>query len=237
MREAVYTVKQSAFEGPLELLLDLIEQKKLHINDISLAQITDEYIGYIETLGSFPLGSAAHFILIAATLVLLKSRSLLPSLELSEEEKGDIEDLERRLREYKRIKELSVHISRLFNAQVIFTREDVSTFTPVFSPTEEMTCVRFLEAIGSVLRGLPKKEMIPQAIIKKAVSLEEMIKNLSTRIEKGLQTSFREYAHGSLKERSHVIVSFLAVLELVRRGIISVVQKEKFGDILMSKKL
>src|SRR3989344_1126361 len=107
-----YHIKTEAFQGPLDLLLQLIEKRKLHINDISLAHITDDYLAHIAGLETFPLKEAAHFILVASTLVLIKSRSLLPSLSLTDEEEGDIKDLERRLKEYKRIKELSLHIEK-----------------------------------------------------------------------------------------------------------------------------
>ena len=95
-----YQVKTHIFEGPLDTLLSLIEKRKLFINDISLSKVADDYIAYIKSLENFPIADSAHFILIASTLVLIKSKSLLPNLTLSEEEEHSIEDLEARLREY-----------------------------------------------------------------------------------------------------------------------------------------
>jgi hypothetical protein len=92
--DSEFQVKTHIFEGPLDTLLSLIEKRKLFINDISLAQVADDYISYVKSLNDFPIADSAHFILIASTLVLIKSKSLLPTLTLSEEEESSIEDLE-----------------------------------------------------------------------------------------------------------------------------------------------
>ena len=89
-----FTVKQQQFEGPLELLLDLIEKRKLFVSDIALAQVTDDYIAHIKSSTEFPIADSAQFILVASTLLLIKSKSLLPSLDLTTEEQADIKDLE-----------------------------------------------------------------------------------------------------------------------------------------------
>ncbi len=91
----------------MELLLDFIEKRKLFINDISLSKVTDDFIGFLKEKSNFPLGLSANFILVASTLLLIKSKSLLPTLNLTSEEEANIEDLETRLKEYQRIKELS----------------------------------------------------------------------------------------------------------------------------------
>src|SRR3989344_738418 len=115
-----YIVKTGSFQGPLDLLLDLIEKRKLPISEVSLAGVADDYITYVKTLSEFPIAMSAHFILIASTLLLIKSKSLLPNLELSDEEKGGIEDLERRLRLYQRSRDLGRHVRALFGNAVIF---------------------------------------------------------------------------------------------------------------------
>src|SRR3989344_4591424 len=92
-----FYIKTRSFEGPLELLLELIEKRKLFISDISLAAVADEYMVYVRDFDDFPMEDTAQFILTASTLVLIKSRSLLPGVKLTEEEVSDIQDLERRL--------------------------------------------------------------------------------------------------------------------------------------------
>src|SRR6478609_2971026 len=92
-----FAVKTPVYEGPLDLLLDLVEKRKLFVSDVSLAQVTDDFIKYIESHEEFPISESAEFIVIASTLMLVKSRSLLPMLELTQEEEASIEDLEKRL--------------------------------------------------------------------------------------------------------------------------------------------
>ena len=99
-----FKVRVGEFEGPLELVLDLIEKRKMHISDVSLSQVADEFIEYIKSFEEFPIADSADFILVASTLLLIKSKSLLPNLQLTEEEQGSIEDLENRLASYKNIK-------------------------------------------------------------------------------------------------------------------------------------
>ena len=233
----VYKVQLPVFEGPLDLLLDLIEQRKLLINDVSLAKVTDDYLAHIKEEGGFSLPGAAQFILVASTLLLIKSRSLLPSLALTEEEEGSIEDLERRLMLYKKMKDLSAGVQGLFGKEIIFFREPHHTVVPVFTPTKEITKEGILSAIQNVLRTLPKKELIPQLIVRTVVSLEEMIENLMGRMANALNMSFKEFSENAKGDVSQVIVGFLAMLELVKRGIISVKQDNHFEDIEMSTKL
>lgn len=226
-----FTVKQSQYEGPLDVLLDLIEKRKLFINDISLSRVADDYLAYVKSLGNFPIADSANFILVASTLVLIKSKSLLPTLELTTEEQGDIADLERRLKIYQKIRDLSVGVKKLFGANILFAPEPRKS-EPVFSPDASMTVASLAAAIKDVLRNLPKKELLTKAVVEKVMSLEEMITHLTKRVTEGLRTSFREFSKGH-GNKVHVIVSFLAMLELVKQGIISVTQEKHFDDITM----
>jgi len=231
-----FTIKTEVFEGPLDLLLSLVEKRKLFINDISLAAVADDYISYIQRFQNLPVGHTANFILIASTLVLIKSKSLLPTLTLTEEEEGSIEDLQQRLKEYKRIKELSIHVKESFGKQIIFQRNQSTHREPVFSPDKKTSTESVLFAIKNIIAKLPKKEIISQAVVKKVVSLEEVIGNLTGRIQSALSLSFREFAGVGKKERVEVVVGFLAMLELVKQGVIDVVQEESFKDISMESK-
>ncbi len=239
-----FKIKTQVFEGPLDLLLSLIEKRKLLVNDISLAQVTDDYIAYLQGRGTsatsadgtpeaaaFPMAESANFILIASTLLLIKSKSLLPTLSLTEEEKGSIEDLEARLKMYQKIKELSLHVKERFGTAPIFAKTESKTVVPVFSPEPEITPPGVLAAIKEVIRNLPKKEFIPKAVVRKVMSLEEMIVSLTARIQSSIKMSFKDFAGVGKQERVHVIVSFLAMLELVKQGIVDVTQDAHFQDI------
>jgi segregation and condensation protein A len=233
-----YKVKTNVFEGPLDVLLDLIEKRKLFINDVSLATVTDDYIAYVNSSGVLELPEAAHFVYIASTLLLIKSKSLLPTLTLSEEEVGDIKDLERRLALYKRYKELALELMALYCKQPLSFRTLVLDEKPIFSPGSKLSLSAIRDAVRRVIQELPVTERLPQAIVERVMSLETMIDTLGERIKKSLTLSFKEFS-GSGKRahdrstRLNVIVSFLALLELVKRGAIGVQQSGHFDDILI----
>ena len=229
--ESSYNVKSHIFEGPLDTLLSLIEKRKLFINDISLAQVADDYISYVRSLSDFPLADSAHFVLIASTLVLIKSKSLLPNLSLTEEEQSNIDDLEDRLKQYQKYKALSLHLKERFGINVEYLRLPSKEKIVVFTPDKNTSVARISEVIKSVIVGMPKKEFVPKAVVQKVISLEEMMDSLADRITKSMKMSFRDFAGVGKVEKVNVIVSFLAMLELVKQGIIQVRQDKDFHDI------
>ena len=232
-----YLVKTHIFEGPLDTLLSLIEKRKLFISDISLAQVADDYIAYIKSLENFPIAESAHFILIASTLVLIKSKSLLPELSLTEEEQHSIEDLEARLLEYQKYKALAVHLRERFGIHTEYLRLPSKEKIVVFAPDSNTTVARISETIRMLILQIPKKEIVPKAVVQKVISLEEMMANLSTRITTAMKMSFKDFAGIGKAEKVHVIVSFLAMLELVKQGIIHVRQDRDFHDIEMETQM
>ena len=229
MEATKFAVKTQVFEGPLDLLLQVIEKKQLFISDITLAKVTDDFISYVEGKNDFPLGEIADFIVIASTLLLIKSKSLLPTLELTEEEQGDIQDLENRLREYKTFKDLSHHIQTRFGRNVIFPHTE-RFITPVFTPGKEITLESIWQSIRSVISAFPIPEKLPTKTVRKIMSLEETIERLLKRISQSFKTSFREFS-GKSGGKENIIVSFLAVLELIKRGTVQVSQESHFGEI------
>src|SRR3989344_7839202 len=136
--KANFKVRVGEFEGPLEVLLDLIEKRKLHISDVTLSQVADEFIEYTKSFENFPIGDSADFILVASTLLLIKSKSLLPNMPLTEEEQVSIEDLENRLALYKKHKDLSLNLGRMFGNFLYFAQEKRGV-RAVFAPTPEIT--------------------------------------------------------------------------------------------------
>lgn len=231
-----FKIKTDDFEGPLDLLLTLVEKRKLFINDISLAKVTDDFILHIQSFESMPITDSAQFILVASTLLLIKSRSLLPTFTLTEEEESDVQNLETRLKIYKRIKDASLQIKDIFGKEIIFPQSQSRPVTTTFSPHKSMTLVSLAQAIKDAIKALPKKENIPKAIVRKVISLEETIDSLTTRINQGLKMKFSEFINVHKEERVNVIVSFLAMLELVKQGIINVTQENHFDDIHMETK-
>lgn len=242
---ASYKVKTHIFEGPLELLLSLIEERKLFVNEISLAEVTNDYIAYIKNLNDIPdarrIGDVSYFILIASTLILIKSKSLLPSLELTEDETEKIVNLEHRLKLYQIIKNASIDVKNNFGASIIFTPPERIWSDPLFSPEETITPSSMELHILDVIAHIPKKaEILPQVEVKKVINIEEMINSLTSRIENAMNLSFKEFSksHNAENEQEvkvNIIVSFLAMLELVREGLIDVIQNGVFEDIAIHK--
>jgi segregation and condensation protein A len=229
-----YSVKTDIFEGPLDVLLSLIEKRKLLINDISLSKVADDYVNYVRNLGVIPLGDTAQFVLIASTLILIKSKSLLPGIELSEEEQENISDLESRLKMRQTYKNLETHIKKLFGVHMLFASLPRKSDVIVFSPDKNTTPSGLLMKIKFVLASIPQIEVLPKTLVKKVISLEETIMSLTERINRSLKMNFRDFAgHGGKAEKVSVIVSFLAMLELVKQGIIAVRQDKAFHDIEM----
>lgn len=228
-----YQVKLESFEGPLELLLELIEKRKLFINEISLAAIADDYIARLKEFEKFPVDFVSNFLIVASTLILIKSKSLLPTLDLTPEETEDIHELENRLKEYQRIRELSLHVKSMFGEQIIFPKGQTRVNETVFAPSEEIKTQSVYEAICDVVMRFPKKINLPKVLVKKVVSLEEVMDRLAERITSNFKMSFREFAGVGKEEKVNVIVSFLAMLELVKQGMIAVTQAGHGEDIHM----
>lgn len=222
-------VKTSVYEGPLDLLLELIEKRKLLINDISLAQVADDFIAYVNTHPELPVGETAEFIALASTLLLIKSRSLLPTLTLTDDETRDIKQLEYRLAVYQIIKDAAKQLEHL-NAPLLYEATERPQ-TPMFLPDASVTQASMRQAAQALIDGFPSTLTLPKVEVKKIRSLEETIQELAGRISSAFRLNFKEFAKG---ERHTVIVSFLALLELVKQGIIKATQDEG-GDIVMEQ--
>lgn len=229
VRDGAFHIRTESYEGPFELVLDLIERRKLSVNELTLSQVTDDYIQHVRTQAAFPMEDAAQFIGVAATLLLIKSKSLIPDLELSEEEEGDVDDLKRRLAEYERVREMMRELSRIFGQNVMVSAGERAPEV-VFAPSRDLTLANLTEALADTLAALEKEEKMPEARVRPMVSIEEMMERLVERVQNKLTMSFADFA-GDAKERIEVIVSFLALLELVKQGAVDASQHETFSDI------
>lgn len=225
-----FEIKTDAFEGPLDLLLDLVEKRKLLINDISLAEVTDEYMQHVSVMQELSLPNTAAFVQLAATLLLIKSKSLLPVLELTEEEEEGIDELELRLKRYAIFRDAAKDMEEAFGKRVSHDRLFVKSDQPLFVTDKFTTIPALEEAISEVLVKLPKKEVKPKVQVKKVISLEDMMGRLHKRIETEIRVRFSQLVEDN-QEKTHVIVGFLAVLESVKQGTVLVAQLERFDDI------
>jgi segregation and condensation protein A len=230
-----YIFKHEKFEGPLELLLEFIEKEKLSISEISLAKVADEYIQHVKNLDKIDPEELAEFLVVAAQLMLIKSRSLLPQLKLTEEEEGSIEELEKRLKEYQRIRQLAAELKKLEAARRhIVSREAYWGLKPVFYPSKKITAEVLSEAFAAVLSSIPKITKLAEEKLRHIISLEEKISHIKSVLQGALERTFFEVIKGT-KEKAEIIVSFLAILELSRQKFLELKQEKVFGDITIRR--
>jgi len=243
-KDFAYQIKTDAFEGPFHLLLSLIEERKFFINDLSLAQVTEDYLNYVKKFEELNPSEISSFIVVAATLILIKSKSLLPNLNLTSEEESDIHNLEERLKLYELYTKLSKHIKDRFGQKIIFAplerKNELRAWghtTVVFLPDEQITKENMMTFAHNALDKIPKKIILPEVEVKKVISIEEMISKLTERIEKTLQMNFKDFAGKAetKEEKIVVIIGFLAMLELVRQGLLHAIQEGSFEDIIIKK--
>lgn len=218
-----------AFEGPLDLLLYLIRKQNLDIVHIPVAEITRQYISYIALMGTLQLDLAAEYLVMAAWLAEIKSRLLLPRKIEAEAEEDPRAELIRRLQEYERIKQAAEEIDALprLERDIFETFIDVSAIT-IDRPLPEIELNDLLQAFQTVLRRV--HQLSHHQIIKETLSVRERMSAI-------LQTlNSLEYALFTTlftkKEGKHgVVVSFLAILELSKEGLIEIIQLEPFAEL------
>jgi len=223
-----FNIETPAFQGPLETLLNLIEERKMPISDVSLSQVCDAYLAYVEKLPEMPLGETAQFILVASTLLLIKSRTLLPTLDLSQEERESVEELERRLAQYAIFRKAAKLLRKEWGRAPLYLPKRAPEREVLFSPAEA-SLERIKAAALRILNTLPKPEALAQAVVAPVLALEDVIVSLKDRLTRAFKASFRELTKNGNKESR--IVYFLAMLELVRNGSASITQERLFEDI------
>lgn len=229
-----FEITTEVYSGPLDLLIDLIERRKLLINDISLATVTDDYMRHVAMMEQNPLKETAEFVVLASTLLLIKSKSLLPILDLTEEEEESVEELEQRLRLYQIYRNAGKILENIFGKRMSYERRYIPALQPLFITDRYTETEALAEAIGEVMERLPKKVTKPKVNVRKVVSLEEMIHRIQERIERQLSFKFKDFT-GDSKEKTTIIVGFLAVLEMVKQGTVLVRQTALFHDIEIEK--
>lgn len=224
------------FEGPLDLLLDLIEKEKLEITEVSLSRVAGEYLDFIKQNENIHLGNLADFLVVASKLILIKSRALLPILEFSEEEEEEIKDLAKQLAEFKKFKEASEKIGRISERRsVSYSREGFLGTEVCFYPPENFNKFDFKKYFLQVLSEIPVIEKLEEEMVREVITLEEKINSLGEMLRRKVETSFSEIAEKS-GDKVEVIVSFLAMLEMVKQRLIDVEQGELFEEIRMKVK-
>jgi segregation and condensation protein A len=222
-----YDIHLEIFEGPLDLLLYLIKKSDLDIKEIQIAQITSEYLDYMELMKEMNLDIAGEFLVMAATLMQIKAKTLLPpSVEEEDEGPDPLDELKSKLLEYQKYKEVAqTLVQREQDNANIFYRPP-----PVFDKDEyvlEVSIFDLMESFRSVLQELPTDV---KEIVYKEIPIEERIREILDFLEGKEFVSFIDILKKETT-RHGLIVSFLAILELIRLKQIIARQSEQFGDV------
>ena len=230
-RTAAFQFQLPVFEGPLDLLLQLIEKEDLDITAVSLVQVTDQYLSFLRSAEQIDAIALAEFIAIGARLLYLKSRALLPRPGVDEEPEEEIgEDLVRRLREYQRFKQAAGVLREIEERGLhAYPRLAPPNNLPLPTGLDGVTLELLLNIFQEVLAREPEEE--PQGVVERhTVTVGQKVRELSEALQRGKRLSFRTFI-SSCRTRVEVIVAFLAVLELIKAVQLSAEQNAIFGDI------
>jgi segregation and condensation protein A len=230
----MHKIKIAKFEGPLDLLLQLIEQQEMDICEVSLAQVTEQYIQYLNQLEALAIEDLADFLSVAARLLLIKSKALMPYLTWGEAEETD--DLEKQLKIYREYLEASRLVRKLIlKRRFTYAREKLPQIIDEgFNPPKNVTTMKLKNVFMSILRELEPLTRLPQGIIKKTINIQEKIQKIRQLIIERVNLNFEQLIRES-KSKTEVIVSFLAILELVKQRIVIVHQDKVFGGMSIEK--
>jgi segregation and condensation protein A len=234
--EIDYKVKLEVFEGPLDLLLFLVKRDEIDIYDISLQRITRQYLEYLQAFKELNIDLAGEFIVMAANLLYLKSRSLLPVDQQMPDEDADEEDprweLIRQLIEYKKFKEAATELhARELIQERIFTREGKTAGHVADGPLRlsEVGIFQLINAFQNVIKRVEAREDLRE-IFGEHFTVADKIDIILRRVADGERVRFSEL-FGEIASRVEVVVTFLALLELIRLRQVQAVQSDPFGEI------
>jgi segregation and condensation protein A len=243
-----YNVKIDAFEGPLDLLLHLINHLEIDIYDIPVATVTEQYLIYIHTMKSLELDVASEFLVMAATLLAIKSKMLLPNhreVDFEEEvtmemDEDPREELVERLIEYKKYKEVASDLKFLEEERsLLYTKppSDLSQYVQDIEverkPAKDVSLYDMLSALQKLLRRKKLQKPLLTKITRQEIPIEQRMKEIVFDLKKTKsRTNFFDLFPVPVKE--HIVVTFLAVLELMKQNEILVEQDTNFAEIFVS---
>ena len=230
-----YAIKLDIFEGPLDLLLYLIKKNEIDIYNIPIALITEQYFQYLKMIKALNLDLAGEYLVMASTLIHIKSRTLLPPPEEPEEEEEDPRaELVRQLLEHKTFKEIAVSLgNRPLLERDVFTRAAALPEVEVKSTDEEeefieVSVFELIEAFHRIISQMDKKELMEIDLEK--LSLTDIINEIMEQLTVTKNITFEDLLKGK-KDRRRIIYTFLAILELIKLRMIKAYQTSMFGVI------
>ena len=230
-----YKVKLEVFEGPLDLLLYLIKKDEVDIYDISIERITQQYLEFMEAFKVLDLELAGEFVVMAANLIYLKSRALLPAHVQPPEEEAEEDDprwdLIRQLVEYKKFKDAAAHLSqREFEQSNLFARMAETPDTAPERPLGDVSVFDLINAFNNVLKRLASKSEDLREIFEENYTVSDKIDFIMKMTSSGVPLKFSEL-FANAASRTEIVVTFLALLELIRLKQLRCVQDAPFAEI------
>ena len=230
-----YTLKINDFEGPFDLLLHLIKEAKMSVFDFSVEEIVKSYLDYINKMQEVNLTIASSYLVMASELIEIKSRMLLPRREDdTEEEEDPKERLINRLIEYQKYKDLTEEFKNMEEKRKeIYTKlpEDLSSYTEDnVLKNSNVTLDDLLLAFQAFLERQKEEVVLETKVTKREITVEERRRDIKSRLRKNKKVSFFELFDIITKE--YVVVTFLAVLEMVRKNELNIIQENNFDDII-----
>jgi segregation and condensation protein A len=239
--ESDYKVKLEVFEGPLDLLLYLIKKEEVDIYDVSVERITRQYLEYVDTFRMLDLEVAGEFVVMAANLIYIKSRSLLPVHQQPAEEDAEEEDprwdLIRQLIEYKKFKDAAAQLQRReLEQEGLIPRvlEKPNLTAPDALLKQEVSIFDLINAFRKVLKRLESKREDLREIFEENFTVSDKIEHIMAITRRERSMAFSEL-FASAASRTEIAVTFLALLELIRLKQLRVLQREPFAEILISR--
>ena len=238
----MYNFLINEFEGPLDLLLTMIKQSKMDINDIKIAQITDQYVNFIKSMEELNLDIASEYLVMAAELIEIKSRSLLPKKEVEENEEDEInpeEELKRRLLEYQMYKESTKDFRELESIRTnVYTKipEAIKDYSDeVYENTDGVSAEDLMEALKKILERQNYQKPISTTVTKKELSVTERMSNIRNVLKehKG-KVKFTELFE--TVSRPYIVVTFLSILEMAKNRELRITQEANFGQIYIESR-
>lgn len=226
-RLELYRIELDSFQGPLDLLLHLVKKNELDIYDIPVAEITRQYLSYLEVMRELNLDVASEFLVMASTLIHLKSRMLLPVDEVEEEEDGEDprEELIRRLLEYQKYKKAAEELgTRPALGRDVFARPEGETPSPGEDTYIEANLFQLMDAFQRVLTEAERRK--PHEVTRESYTIEEGIEHIESLMTRRGSLRFGDLFHGQ-ETRRQIVTIFLGVLELIKKGRINAVQEDQ----------
>ncbi len=229
-------IKVAQFEGPLDLLLQLIEEQKLEITQISLASVTEQFLEHLRSQTGLKPQELADWLVIAAKLLVIKSKALLPALNLAPEEEQEATDLALQLYQYKRYKEAARYLAGLDSKRRQgFCRHAGFAEKITFYPDSRITPALLHSAMRYLAKTLEEIASLPKQILEEVVSISEKIGDVQKIIQEKVELKLKELLSNT-RSKTELIVTFLALLELVKQKILTVEQEAIFSDIIIKRR-